>query len=74
MSTIDRDAAIAILDDLDEGDVTADEHAQNIVFCPVCCTTVDAVGTGILTLECNHCDQKWVMFINPDRFNEFSIN
>lgn len=51
-----------------------DESYMSIVYCPCCCTNLDAEGTGVLAFECNNCDTHFTVTVDRAKFSEHSMN
>jgi hypothetical protein len=50
------------------------EFTGAILFCPVCCSTVDAEKEDQSEFDCGSCEQHWTQDLNLARINEYSIN
>ena len=44
-----------------------------IVFCPLCCSQVDVMKSGVQELDCGACGQTWTMDVDPDRVAAHSL-
>ena len=50
-----------------------DEEFNTILFCPVCCTNLDAEGTGDQKFVCQNCGTEFSVSISKIIVQEFSI-
>lgn len=54
------------------GPVPTDPSFTATAFCPVCCSTLDVEGDGLVILDCVHCEQRIWLVVDIERFHAHS--
>lgn len=44
-----------------------------IIFCPLCCSTIDVVESGQQSHECVSCGTEFTVNLDPDKVAEHSL-
>jgi len=45
-----------------------------IIYCPVCCTNIDATEDGEQSFECNNCETKFTVVIDKEKVAVHAMN
>lgn len=66
-------AALTLMQELRDQQGPQEEFTGVVIFCPVCCSNLDASDWGVKQYECNNCTTVFQVNILPEVVAEHSM-